>query len=107
MTTTAEIFAEIQQHLQDNPAKVQGLNATLQFDLSGEDGGAWSITVADGTATVAQGYLEKPQLTVLMSAGDFAALVAGTLDPMGALIGGKMKLRGDVGLAMRLQPLLQ
>lgn len=107
MTTTAEIFAEIQQHLQDNPAKVQGLSATLQFDLSGEDGGPWNIIVADGVATVAQGRLEKPQLTVLMSAADFAAMVGGTLDPMGALIGGKMKLRGDVGLAMRLQPILQ
>lgn len=107
MTTTAELFAEIQQHLQANPEQVKGVNAVLLFDLSGDDGGSWHIRLANGNSTAGPGGVETPQLTVLMAAEDFKALVAGTLDPMSALLGGKMKLRGDVALAMRLQAILQ
>lgn len=88
-----------------NVEKAAGVDVTVQFDLSGDEGGIWSVTVADGECTVVEGPSDSPNLTISMDAGDYAAMVAGELQPMAAFMQGKIRLQGDMGLAMKFQGL--
>lgn len=107
MTDLKEIFSALQHKLDDNAGKLEGINATYLFDLS-ENGVAhqYNIAVADGVARVNQGGIDNPSLTVYMDTGDFVAVANGQLNPMTAFMGGKLKIQGDMMLAMKLQTLL-
>ncbi len=105
MATTAEIFQEIAKRTAANPAKLAGLNANFQFDLSGDDGGTFHANIANGAAEIGPGPT-KANVTILMSAPDFKAMTAGTLNATQAFMTGKLKIQGDMSLAMRLQSIL-
>ena len=88
-----------------NPEQLKGINAKIQFDLSGEGGGQWVVGVADGQVAVNPGTTESPNVTASMSAADYLAMVNGELKPMTAFMQGKVKIKGDMGLVMKLQSL--
>lgn len=87
------------------PERAAGLEAVFQFDVSGDGGGTWHVTVADGACTVAEGPADAPGVTVAVSAEDWARIVSGSLNPQMAFLTGKLRVDGDMGLAMRLQAL--
>ncbi len=104
--TIKEIFGEMEKRLAANPAKIQGLNAVFQFSLSGEEAGDWQIKAEGGKAEVAEGTPYTPGVTISMSAADFKEMVSGKLNPTQAFMTGRLKLQGDMGLAMKLQNVL-
>ena len=101
----AEIFAEMPGAFVAN--KAGNMRATYQFNLSGEGGGDWSVTVADGACTVAEGQVEKPSLTIGMDADDFVKMVSGELQPVVAFMQGKIKLQGDTSLALKFSEIFE
>ncbi len=88
-----------------DPAKIGDLEAVILLDLSGEGGGKWTLRFSDGTTALDEGETESPNMTLSMAASDFAALAQGELNPMAAFMQGKIKISGDMSLAMRLQSL--
>lgn len=98
-----EIFAQMPEAFLAE--KAGNLSATFQFNLSGEGGGHWAVTVADGTCTVVEDQADKPDVTIDMDADDFANMISGDLQPVVAFMQGKIKLQGDTSLALRLQEL--
>lgn len=107
MATPQEKFAEIEARLRREPQRIAGLNATFQFELTGENGGVWHVVVADADGRLLEGPAENPGVIIQMSSDDFVALADGRLNPTAAFMAGKLKVKGDMGLAMRLQSLLQ
>ncbi len=101
-----EVFAGLQEKINADPSKMAGVTATYQFNLSGDDGGEYNIVFTDGAGKVNEGAADNPDITISMDAGDFKDLVNGKLDAMGAFMSGKLKVQGDMSLAMRLQSLL-
>lgn len=85
-----------------NKDKIAGMNAVYQFIINGDDGGEWNVTVANGEAAVAQGKAESPSITLTMDAANFVALVTGKLNGQTAFLTGKLKIQGDMTLAMKL-----
>lgn len=104
VTTVQEIFDMLGQR--PLPEQAADINATIQFDLSGEGGGQWNLAVANGQVTSAQGQASNPSLTIGAEAVDYLALFSGQLNPINAFMQGKLKVKGDMALAMRLQKLL-
>jgi putative sterol carrier protein len=84
------------------PEKASGVNAVIQYRLTGEEGGDWIITIRDGQCTVAQGIAPNPRLTLTASAAHFRDIMLGNLDGMKAFMQGKLKISGDFTLATRL-----
>ncbi len=84
------------------PDKAQGVDAVIQFDLSGPQGGQWVATIKDGTCAVEKGTVENPKLTLMADALDYVGIFTGKVNPMAAFGEGKIKLKGDLGLAMKL-----
>ena len=105
--TTKEIFNEMQKRMDANPAKLAGMKAVFQFDISGADPGIYSVAIADGKAVVSEGTSAPADITITMASNDFADMVEGKLDGITAFIEGKLGLKGDMMLAMRLQSLLK
>lgn len=84
------------------PDKAQGLNAVIQYEITGEGGGTWCATVKDGACTVTQGAAATPTLALTMSGQDWLDMLSGKLSGQMAFMSGKLKLKGDMGLAMKL-----
>jgi putative sterol carrier protein len=104
--TTAEVFQEIEKRLKENPKPIEGMKAIYQFDLSGEDGAVYQLHLADGAAKVEQGEAATADCTIQMTAADFKDMLLGNLNPTAAFMSGKLKVKGNLGLAMKLQNVL-
>ena len=84
------------------PEKAGDLAADVQFHLEGEQGGDWIISIRDRTCTVKRGLTNSARLTLKAQASDYLAIVTGKLEAMSAFAQGKIKLKGDLALAMKL-----
>lgn len=96
-----DIFAELPSQVE--PDAIKGLNHSYRFDITGE--GSWFIDVHDGVVTVTEGSSEPADATITTSSEVFEGLVAGTQDPMRAYLGGKIRVSGNLGAALKLQKL--
>ena len=87
------------------PEQAGDLEGTIQFDLSGEGGGQWYATITNRQVVVSQGVTANPRLTFNASGSDYLAIINGDLNPVNAFMQGKVRVQGDVALAMKLQSL--
>ena len=82
--------------------KAAGTNATIQYDISGDGGGTWNAVIKDGACTVNQGAAPNPNLTLMISAQDWVDMLSGKQSGQMLFMSGKLKVKGDMGLAMKL-----
>ncbi len=103
--SVADDLKEIFEKMPDAflPEKAGDVNKTIQLHLNGDTGGQWHINIANDTATVVEGQANAPHLTLRMPAADFVDLVHGRANPMSLFMAGKIKVEGDVSLAMKFQ----
>jgi putative sterol carrier protein len=103
--TPQEIFDQMAANLNTDAAK--GMNSTIQFNLSGDSGGQWYVTIKDGKAEVTKGTASAPNMTLSMTAQDYVDMIMGKLNGQMAFMSGKLKISGDMGLAMKMQSLFK
>ena len=89
------------------PEKAEDLNTIIQLDLSGDNGGQWWIRIADGACEVQGGMADDPAMTLMASADDLYNVFTGELNAVSAFMQGKIKVKGDMGLIMRLPDLFK
>ncbi|WP_324716644.1 SCP2 sterol-binding domain-containing protein [Carboxydochorda subterranea] len=106
MASPAEYLETLARKINDNPQRAGISSGKFQFVLSGEGGGTWTLDVANGKASVQEGPSGGANVTIEMSVADFQEMTAGRLGPVAAYMSGRLRIQGDLGLAMRLQPLL-
>ena len=83
--------------------RARRVNAVIQFQISGEGGGDWYMTVKDGTCTVTEGISDAADATLKMKDTDYVDLANGKLGGMKAFLSGKIKTSGDFSLLQRMQ----
>jgi putative sterol carrier protein len=101
MPTVSEIFANMPSHFRAD--KATGTNVVIQYDISGEGGGTWHAIIKDGACAVSQGPATAPTLTLQAGAQDWIDLSTGKKQPQMLFMSGKLKMKGDMGLAMKLR----
>jgi len=95
-----EFFESLETRV--DPSRTAGMNATYLFDIEGA--GRWTVKVDDGKVTATEGG-ESADCTITSSQETFQRIVDGDLNPTSAYMTGKLKIKGDMGAAMKLQKL--
>ena len=92
--------------LKSKPDVVSKINAVYQFNISGPGGGSWSVDCTKPGGEITSGQASGAKCTVACSDADFLNIVNGKLNAQMAFMSGKLKIQGDMGLAMKLQQIL-
>jgi putative sterol carrier protein len=100
MATVSEVFDQMPSRFRAD--KASGTNAVVQYDITGEGGGTWHATIKDGACAVQPGPATNPNLTLSMAAQDWLDMVSGKQSGQMLFMSGKLKIKGDMGLAMKL-----
>jgi putative sterol carrier protein len=98
-TTVKGFFEGLSDKLNAKPEKVAGMTCVYQFRVADA---AWNVKLAAGKAAVAEGEAPSPNCTITMAETDFLDLVSGKLNGQMAFLTGKLKVAGDMGLALKL-----
>jgi putative sterol carrier protein len=98
--TPQHVFDGMRQSFRADKAKA--VHARYQWHLSGPQGGEWWIEVHDGTFKMDKGTIDNPNVTFVASDKTWVALSNGTLGGTWAYLTGRLKIRGDKGLAKKL-----
>jgi putative sterol carrier protein len=89
------------------PEKAAGLEAVIQYHLTGEKGGDYIINIKDDRCSVEEGTAEDPTMTLETDARYFGDVLLGKEDGMKGFMQGKIQLKGDLNLAMKLTQLFK
>jgi putative sterol carrier protein len=99
-STPQEVFDAMRGSFE--PSKAKGVHARYQWDLSGPDGGQWWIDVNDGKYKMGKGRIDNPNVTFVAKDKDWVAVSNGQIGGTWAYLTGRLKIRGDQGLARKL-----
>ena len=99
-STPQQVFEAMRGSFQ--PAKAKGVHVRYQWDLSGPHGGEWWIEVNDGTYTMGKGKIPNPNVTFIATDKDWVAICHDQLSGTWAYLTGRLKVRGDQGVARKL-----
>ena len=85
------------------PEKTAGINVIAQLNVTGPEGGNWTITLKDQKMQVAEGTHPSPTLTLKMNENDFMDMVNGKLSAEKAFFTGRVHFKGDISVALKLR----
>ena len=88
-----------------DPAAAGDLQTEIQFDIAGEGGGKWVISIAGGRCDVRGGEAVGPALTIESPADVWVKVARGEIDRPKALIQGLYKIKGDMNVLARMPQL--
>ena len=100
MTSAREFFEGLEGRL--DPSKTAGMTNSYLFEIEGA--GMWKVDVQDGVLAVTEGTGDA-DATITTSEENFLQLIRGEQNPTTAYMTGKLKIKGDMGAAMKLQKL--
>ncbi|XP_030290499.1 hydroxysteroid dehydrogenase-like protein 2 [Sparus aurata] len=90
-----------------NEDVVKTTQGVYQFDLSGEHGGMWFLDLKSGSGSAGQGEPPiKADVIMKLDSNDFTKMFAGKLKPTLAFMSGKLRIKGDMTLAIKLEKLM-
>jgi putative sterol carrier protein len=105
MTTARAKIEEMAQKLAAKQTEASAINAVYKFVLEGEGGGTWIVKLkAQPSISEGEGDAE---CVLRLSASDFVDMVEGRKNGQQLFFMGKLRIEGDMGLALRLESLIQ
>jgi len=100
--TSREFFEQILPG-RFKPEKAVGIDVTVQVSIVGTNGGDWVVTIKNQQLEVKEGTHHSPKLLVKMTEKDYLDVVNGKMSGQNAFFSGKLQLKGDIMLALRLK----
>ena len=89
-----DILATIESRFR--PDKAEGVTMNIGYDLTGEDGGQWTMQIKDGQCKVREGFAGDLTVKLIMDAGVYAGMMTGTIDGASAFTSGQVRIEGDM-----------
>jgi hypothetical protein len=87
------------------PDRAGSTNAVIHWNVTGRpDGGTdtYEVVIENGTCTLSPSPDRDPKLTLTMGPVEFLKVVAGAGNPVMMFMTGKLKAKGDLGLAANI-----
>ncbi len=100
MASAREFFEGLEARI--DPSKTAGMTNSYVFEIEGA--GTWRVDVDDGKVSVKEGDGDA-DATIAASEDTFEQIASGDLNATTAYMTGKLKVRGEMGAAMKLQKL--
>jgi putative sterol carrier protein len=100
MESPREFFETLETRV--DASKAAGMTASYKFDIEGS--GSWFVDVDDGKVTVTEDGGDA-DCTISASSETFLKIANREQNPTAAYMSGKLKVKGDMGQAMKLQKL--
>ena len=102
-----EILEKVFAHFpaQFLPDKAGDRNARIDFRITGGPGDSsdtYAVVVENGTCRIEPGASDAPDLSLMLGPVEFFKLITGSGNPAMMFMMGKIKARGDIGLATAL-----
>lgn len=106
--TVSSIFDKIGVNSAKNPEMATSLDAIFAFRITGDDGGEWTLRLLEGTEKgfVETGLAEDANVVVTMKSKVWLDIFNDKTNPMKAFMMGRIKVKGDMGLAMKIQNII-
>jgi putative sterol carrier protein len=104
MANVEQVFDLIAKNVTSDPGLVKRVGGVYHFDI---DGKAWTVDLKNGSGSVKPGKEGKADCTITIKGEDFLSLASGKLNGQTAFMQGKLKLGGNMGLAMKLGQLFE
>jgi sterol carrier protein 2 len=101
MPTAREIIEGGRERLRDKADAARQIGATYKFVLAGEGGGTWVVNLKDQVGI--EECDDPADCTLRMAASDYVALIEGGASPQKLFFTGKLKVEGDMAVAMKLK----
>lgn len=105
--TTDEIWEEIRQQLTAKSVPYEGMDVIYGIELTGDDGGNFGLSFKDGEFETSANNPENADCTLTLSVKKFKKLLTGNLNTTASFMTGKLKVKGNIGLALKLESLLK
>ncbi len=84
---------------------LKSIDAIYEFQITGDNGGTWTLDLKNDPISIAEKQGDGPDCTVIMKDESFTKMVNGDLKPQMAFLTGKLKVTGNMGLALKLTAL--
>lgn len=105
--TMEEVWNEIDTKLNTEAGPIESMNVSYSFELGTVESGMYGLKLADGKAEIIIGDPGEVDCSLKMSEKDFKKLLAGKLNSTSSYMMGKLKVKGPIGLALKLENLLK
>lgn len=102
-----EIWEEVERQTLQEPEHIVDVNASYSFDITGDDGGKYGLVFKDGVAHITEGELADAECAITMNVKNFKKLLQGDLNSTTAFMTGRLKVKGNIGLALKLESILK
>jgi len=105
---SAQVFATLTKQISESPDLVKSVAGIFQFDITGGPGGksqTWTVDAKTGKGSVTVGKPAASDCVITISDDDFVGLMTGQLNSQTLFMQGKLKIKGNVGIAMKLNKL--
>jgi putative sterol carrier protein len=86
-----------------NASKAKGVDVTVQVNITGPHGGAWTVTIKDQKLEAKEGTHPSPTITISMDKTEYMDVVNGKMSAEKAFFTGKLQLKGNIALALKLR----
>ena len=107
LMTPKEYFeVKVPENLKTRADKLSGIDCIYEFQIQGPSGGVWTLDLKTPGGQVQSGSSGNANCTVIIEDENFVKLIAGQLNPQMAFMTGKLKVTGNMGLALKLANIL-
>lgn len=103
----SDVWILIAEKASANKSYIEGMNISYGIELSGEEANEYTLNFSDGDFEISEGINSEVDCKLELSDKNFKKLVNGKLNTTSAFMMGKLKVKGNIGLALKLEKLLK